>query len=178
MADDIQKAPPQQQAPQTQEQRLQSLLSNRPQSLKELIAALDDQSAERFGMHPLLRLPAFLIATAGITLPLGAYQGAKIAGLRYLAENSHRLPANVQGWYFYHKRKNYVMIFSSMKECARFTAAGLLFTSTLFGIEAALDGIRGQIDCLNTTAGASVVGLFYAKRCMFACLLTKFPDTY
>src|SRR5690348_16164592 len=37
----------------------------------------------------------------------GSYTGGQRSSLQYLAENAHRLPRTVQGWYFYHKRKNY-----------------------------------------------------------------------
>ncbi|KAK7203930.1 hypothetical protein BZA70DRAFT_291012 [Myxozyma melibiosi] len=123
-----------------------------------------DQPYSRFGVSPVLRIPGLLISSLFITIPLGAYRGANLSGLQFLAENSHRLPGNVQGWYFYHKRKNYVMMFNAMKMSFSFTVQGLAFTAGLFGIEAALDTARGQVDFLNTTAGAGFVGYLYARR--------------
>jgi len=36
---------------------------------------------------------------------IGLVRGSRAAGLRFLAENAHRPPTTVQGWYFYNKTK-------------------------------------------------------------------------
>ncbi|PSR74984.1 hypothetical protein PHLCEN_2v9398 [Hermanssonia centrifuga] len=50
----------------------------------------------------------------GITI--GLFRGSRAASLRFLAENVHRPPTTVQGWYFYNKTKNYRLIMGGLKE--------------------------------------------------------------
>ncbi|KAK9479818.1 hypothetical protein V1514DRAFT_273952, partial [Lipomyces japonicus] len=119
-------------------------------------------SSCRLSVPAEIRLPAVFLATTVYAVPTGLYQGGRIAGLRFLAENSHRLPSTVQGWYFYHKRKNYMVMKHAMTESVAYSTRTVSFMMGLFGIEALLDHARDQIDFLNTTAGASVVGLAYA----------------
>ncbi|EGO01717.1 hypothetical protein SERLA73DRAFT_28495, partial [Serpula lacrymans var. lacrymans S7.3] len=38
---------------------------------------------------------------------IGMVRGSRLAALRFLAENAHRPPTTVRGWYFYNKTKNY-----------------------------------------------------------------------
>ncbi|KAG9126830.1 hypothetical protein FRC07_001782 [Ceratobasidium sp. 392] len=51
--------------------------------------------------------------TAGVVL--GIARGARQASLRFLAENAHRRPTTVQGWYFYKKTKNYRVMWGALK---------------------------------------------------------------
>ncbi|GAB1524961.1 hypothetical protein RhiTH_008117 [Rhizoctonia solani] len=48
-------------------------------------------------------------------LILGLTRGARQASLRFLAENAHRRPTTVQGWYFYKKTKNYRVMWGALK---------------------------------------------------------------
>ncbi|TFY83935.1 hypothetical protein EWM64_g51 [Hericium alpestre] len=45
---------------------------------------------------------------------IGLVRGSRAAGLRFLAENAHRPPKTVKGWYFYNKTKNYKMILAGL----------------------------------------------------------------
>jgi hypothetical protein len=47
---------------------------------------------------------------------IGLFRGAGNAKLRYLAENTHKRPTTVRGWYFYNKTKNYQMMWAGLKE--------------------------------------------------------------
>ncbi|KAI0320694.1 hypothetical protein OF83DRAFT_1052629 [Amylostereum chailletii] len=53
---------------------------------------------------------AMLLGTA-----IGGVRGSREAGMRFLAENAHRPPKTVQGWYFYWKTKNYRMILGGLR---------------------------------------------------------------
>ncbi|CEL59415.1 hypothetical protein RSOLAG1IB_03348 [Rhizoctonia solani AG-1 IB] len=46
---------------------------------------------------------------------LGLTRGARQSSLRFLAENAHRRPTTVQGWYFYKKTKNYRVMWGGLK---------------------------------------------------------------
>ncbi|KAL1744397.1 hypothetical protein HDZ31DRAFT_38762 [Schizophyllum fasciatum] len=50
---------------------------------------------------------------------IGLRRGARHASLQYRAENAHRPPRTVGGWYFYHKTKNYRVILGALRQGGR-----------------------------------------------------------
>ncbi|KAI0677143.1 hypothetical protein C8Q78DRAFT_1073875 [Trametes maxima] len=46
---------------------------------------------------------------------IGLYRGSRTASLRFLAENAHRTPKTVRGWYLYNKTKNYRVLLGGLK---------------------------------------------------------------
>lgn len=122
---------------------------------------------QRFGIRPEARLLGIATGTALFGMFDGFYRGFTNSALVYLAENSHRLPRTVGGWYFYHKRKNYVCIkngiVSGFKFSTKLTAIGLSY----FGLEVFLDEARGQVDFLNTVVTTGAAAFAYAKYSMF-----------
>ncbi|KAH8105943.1 hypothetical protein BXZ70DRAFT_872790, partial [Cristinia sonorae] len=62
----------------------------------------------------------YLLPGAAITVgtTIGLFRGSRTASLRFLAENAHRPPTTVQGWYFYNKTKNYRVILGGLKGAA------------------------------------------------------------
>jgi len=85
-----------------------------PPKLLEGGAGLVKRERERH-VSPLV-LP---VMCASVGLALGAYRGGRMASLRFLAENAHRAPKTVKGWYFYNKTKNYRMMYGGLKEGAK-----------------------------------------------------------
>lgn len=69
----------------------------------------DGPSEGPYDVTPILHSRYFILpASAAIMGTLiGAVRGSRRASLRFLAENAHRPPTTVQGWYFYNKTKNY-----------------------------------------------------------------------
>lgn len=66
-------------------------------------------------MH--LPLSTLLVACAfGMGFVSGMMSGARRTALVFLAENAHRLPRTVQGWYFYNKTKYYRMILGGARQ--------------------------------------------------------------
>ncbi|SPO23183.1 uncharacterized protein UTRI_01861 [Ustilago trichophora] len=61
-------------------------------------------------ISPVLPSTAF-----GLGLISGVLTSGKRAGLVFMAENAHRLPDTVQGWYFYSKTKNYKVLLGAAK---------------------------------------------------------------
>ncbi|EJU06198.1 hypothetical protein DACRYDRAFT_92302 [Dacryopinax primogenitus] len=57
-------------------------------------------------------IPGLLFALGAMT---GCIRGGRMAGLRFAAENTHRAPTTMEGWYFYQKTKNYRVILGSIK---------------------------------------------------------------
>lgn len=120
---------------------------------------------QRFGMSPIPRVSLTVLAGLSYGFLSGFHGTFKAAGLQYLAQNAHRLPTTKGGWYFYHKRKNYVVLKAALgsgfKGAFKFGGGAGLY----FGSEAALDYLRGDdhIDFLSTTASATTLGLLYSS---------------
>ncbi|GAC96284.1 hypothetical protein PHSY_003864 [Pseudozyma hubeiensis SY62] len=71
----------------------------------------DDSTLRRMlSISPVLPSTAF-----GLGLVSGVLTFGRKAGLVFMAENAHRLPDTVQGWYFYSKTKNYKVLLGAAK---------------------------------------------------------------
>lgn len=70
-----------------------------------------------------LSIPGRVLAIPGLAFVVGAtigiVRGGRTTALRFLAENAHRPPRTVRGWYFYNKTKNYRVLLGGMKGAAR-----------------------------------------------------------
>ncbi|OBT65038.1 hypothetical protein VE03_05253 [Pseudogymnoascus sp. 23342-1-I1] len=96
---------------------------------------------------------------AGLTL--GGSHGFGTAGLRFRAENAHRLPRDPTGWYLYHKSKNYRMMLDGVREGFRMGGRVAVWTLLFLGTEEVWDGVRGRRDVGSTVvASATVAGAF------------------
>ncbi len=110
-----------------------------------------------------LRFPAATGAALITGLSLGLSHGSKISGLRFRAENSHRLPTTTTGWYLYHKSKNYHMMLGGIKEGLKMGSKIAFWGGGFFVVEEAIDRLRGTKDFVSTViAGLSVSGGFSA----------------
>lgn len=90
---------------------------------------------------------------------IGLVRGSRAAGLRFLAENAHRPPTTVQGWYFYKKTKNYKMMLGGLRKAGT-DAAKLGFTALAWVTFE--EGLRqvGQDDFREIGAGLGTAGIF------------------
>ncbi|GJE84118.1 hypothetical protein PsYK624_001930 [Phanerochaete sordida] len=82
-------------------------------------AAPDDESSNKPQQIHIHIPPRFyLLPGTAIILgtTIGLFRGSRRASLRFLAENVHRPPTTVQGWYLYQKTKNYRVILGGLKE--------------------------------------------------------------
>ena len=88
-----------------------------------------------------LLLATFTSFTCGSTL--GYLNTARLASLRFRAENAHRLPVSNPGWYLYHKSKNYYKLKHGITAGFRsgFYLAG--WASLFFLVEESMDVFRG-----------------------------------
>jgi hypothetical protein len=95
---------------------------------------------------------------------MGLSHGGRDAGLRFRAENAHRLPTSEKGWYFYHKSKNYHTLLGGTKEGGKMGAKLALWVGAFVTMEEAVDQWRGagkRKDFLSSmTAGLGTSGLF------------------
>lgn len=117
----------------------------------------DPLKNERFHLIPKDRIGAIATISGTLGAGVGMYEGVKLSSLRYLSENAHRLPRTVGGWYFYHKKKNYVMITSGCKQAVNTGLKYATGVSAFFILEAAIDEVRHTKDFLSTTAAGAFV---------------------
>ncbi|CEH15320.1 hypothetical protein CBOM_03641 [Ceraceosorus bombacis] len=80
---------------------------------------------------------AFLLGFAA-----GAYNNASKAGLVFMAENAHRRPDTVQGWFFYNKTKNYKVVLAAGKGGARTGLRLGLWTFAFLALEKGWRDVR------------------------------------
>lgn len=100
------------------------------------------------------------LSTTSAGLALGFLRGTRQTSLQFLAENAHRPPKTVEEWYFYHKSKNYRVLFGGLKasgrEGARLGAAGLAWV----GLEQAAKEVgHGVEEWREVVAGVGLAGL-------------------
>ena len=92
---------------------------------------------------------------------IGAVRGSRKEGLRFLAENAHRAPTTLQGWYFYNKTKNYRKILGGLREGGR---QGLKLSTTAVGWVTIEESIRrfghGLEEGAEIGAGVATGALF------------------
>lgn len=92
---------------------------------------------------------------------IGLFRGSRTASLRFLAENAHRPPTTVQGWYFYNKTKNYRVILGGLRGAG---ADALKLGTTAGGWVAIEEGCNrvGLDDFSEVAAGVGTAGVFSA----------------
>jgi len=115
---------------------------------------------------------AFIVGSA-----IGLVRGGRTASLRFLAENAHRPPKTVQGWYFYNKTKNYRVMLGGLKgaglEGSRLGAIALCYV----GLETAI-GLRSLKEIGAGVGTGAVFSIVYrlplniARRSMVLGLIT------
>jgi hypothetical protein len=107
------------------------------------------------------RLPMEASFSFVVGMALGLSHGSQSTGLRFRAENAHRLPTTPTGWYLYHKSKNYNMALGGVKEGFKMGGKVSFWTAAFFGVEEIFDRYRGTKDFINTViASLSVAGGF------------------
>lgn len=115
----------------------------------------------RLSLPTPIRISLATASSFALGLGLGLSHGSRTAGLRFRAENSHRLPKTPTGWYLYHKSKNYHMALEGVKEGLKMGLRLSAWVAAFFYIEDCWDEVRGQKDFVNTVmASLSVAGGF------------------
>ncbi|CAN6597735.1 hypothetical protein TRVA0_001S04742 [Trichomonascus vanleenenianus] len=129
------------------------------EELRAKIAAYNRN--QRLSIAPAPRIALAGMIGGGYGLINGFYRGFRHSALQYLAENAHRMPTTKGGWYFYHKRKNYVIIkdgiVTGVKRGTKYAALATMY----FGLEAYIDRMRGVIDAGSTIMASGIAGFAY-----------------
>lgn len=136
-------------------------------------SGLKTYAEERLSLPPGPRLFLFTVSSSLLTFVLGAISGGKKTSYQFLAENAHRLPTTHQGWYFYHKTKNYRVMYGGITSGFRYAGRTMIWTLLYAGTEAALDRVRGTIDAANSTAAAVATATMFSYRHGFSRQLTR-----
>ncbi|GMK57226.1 hypothetical protein CspeluHIS016_0400600 [Cutaneotrichosporon spelunceum] len=97
----------------------------------------EDDEADHPQKRYYITIPSTMLASTPMAMAIGFFlggrRGASKARLRFLAENAHRQPTTVQGWYFYTKTRNYRVFFAACKSGGQYSlglgAAALAFTT-------------------------------------------------
>ncbi|KAL9938307.1 hypothetical protein V8E36_002930 [Tilletia maclaganii] len=71
--------------------------------------------AEAAQWRPSYEVTRIPLTAMGIGFVSGCFSTASRASMVFMAENAHRQPETVQGWYFYNKTKNYKIILAAVK---------------------------------------------------------------
>ncbi|RDB23150.1 hypothetical protein Hypma_009590 [Hypsizygus marmoreus] len=101
----------------------------------------------------------YLVPGAAIIVgsAIGLLRGSQTASLRFLAENVHRPPTTVQGWYFYNKTKNYKVLYGGLKgaakEASKLTVVALGWVSIEEGLQRVGWGQFSEVGAALGTAG-------------------------
>ncbi len=142
-------------------------LNEHAANIPQVAMAQDDSSFahenQRFHINPIYRVSIILASASLIGGVAGTYDGTKKSSLQFLAENAHRLPTSMKGWYFYHKRKNYVLVRNGMIQGAKTSLKVTSYCGLFFGLEALIDHLKGGIDFTSTAISTTVVGWTYAR---------------
>jgi hypothetical protein len=110
-----------------------------------------------------LNIPPRYLTLVGGAVSIGAFlgmmRGSRVASLRFLAENAHRAPRTVRGWYLYHKTKNYRIMLGALKGGAR---EALKLGGLMLGWVAIEEGLErgGCGDVKEIGAGVGTAGAF------------------
>ena len=119
----------------------------------------DEQPAIRINIpHRYYVLPGAAVLT-GITI--GLFRGSRTASLRFLAENAHRTPKTVRGWYLYNKTKNYRVLLGGLKEAGSDATKLGLIAAAWVAIEEGCTSL-GLDDVREVAAGLGTGTLFGA----------------
>lgn len=122
----------------------------------------------RLSIPPFLRIPAAALTSFSIGMSLGLVHGSKTAGLRFRAENAHRLPTSTTGWYLYHKSKNYHLALGGVKEGIKVGARLGFLSTAMFCTENLFDVYRGTKDLFSTVMASLAVAGGFSFWSMFS----------
>jgi len=123
----------------------------------------------------LLLIPA---CAASFGFVSGLLTAGQRASLQFLAENAHRQPTTLQGWYFYNKTKNYRVALASVK--GALATAGRMggWTGAFVGLQEGFKRVTGWQEAQSGAASGTVLALAATTLCMssdfrlFVSLLT------
>ena len=119
----------------------------------------DDMANTKNSIHLAIPPRFYLVPGAAVVAGtvIGLMRGSQTASLQFLAENVHRPPTTVQGWYFYNKTKNYKVLLGGLKgagvEASKLVVVALGWVSIEEGLERVGLGQAKDVGAAVGTAG-------------------------
>jgi hypothetical protein len=104
-------------------------------------------------------------AALGAGAFIGFVRGSRESSLRFLAENVHRPPTTVQGWYFYNKTKNYRVILGGLKRGGRDGAALAATAAGWVAIEEGVKRLGGSWEAATEVVAGLGTGVIFSVLC-------------
>jgi hypothetical protein len=110
------------------------------------------------------RLVLYFTSSFTIFSIAGYHRIRRLAGYRFLAENSHRLPTSDRGWFEYHRVKSYRTTWEGIKGGARHGITGATCALVYGFVEEAWDQDvrKGKIDAGGSMVAGTASALAYA----------------
>jgi hypothetical protein len=110
--------------------------------------------------------PRILSVTGGgmlLGMAIGGVREARMAGMQFLAENAHRPPRTVRGWYLYSKTKNYRMLLAGLRGAG---VESLRLGTIALGFATAEEGLgRLGLDEVKEVGAGLSTGLLFSGMC-------------
>lgn len=131
-------------------------------------SSLADDSRSRNAIHITIANPTLLlipVCASTFGFVSGLLSTSQRVSLQFLAENAHRQPTTLQGWYFYNKTKNYKIALEGVKGGLKTAARLGLWTSAFVGLQEA--GVRSRV--LNSTQAGALAGTVMAVAASTLC---------
>ncbi|KAI9209064.1 uncharacterized protein BJ171DRAFT_595482 [Polychytrium aggregatum] len=104
----------------------------------------------------------------------GFYLGGRHRAMQFLAENAHRLPKTVGGWFFYHRYKNYEMTHAGFKEGFRYGFKFAAVSGAFCCLENAFEQATGREGWINSLAAGTVTSLGFSAAARLSLQYTKY----
>jgi hypothetical protein len=123
----------------------------------------DVEHSTKDSIHLTIPPRFYLVPGAAVIVgsAIGLMRGSQTASLRFLAENVHRPPTTVQGWYFYNKTKNYKVLLGGLKGAGAEGSKLAVVALGWVGIEEALERV-GWGEAKEVGAAVGTAGMFSA----------------
>jgi Tim17/Tim22/Tim23/Pmp24 family len=142
-----------------------------PPHIEDDVAVLQGQPSktifnpnERLSLAPPARIAIGIFGGLLGGMALGFMSGFQTAGLRFRAENAHRMPKSEKDWFFYHRSKSHYSVLAGMKASAKTGAVLALMTGIYLSLEEQFDHIRGgqSKDCVSSIMAGTMSGALYS----------------
>ncbi|QSL64278.1 hypothetical protein MERGE_000434 [Pneumocystis wakefieldiae] len=117
---------------------------------------------DRLNLPLVSRLILYTTVSSFISFTLGSIVGGKKSGLRFLAENAHRLPQTIQG----------CVMLGGIKMGLKYSIRTSFWVNIYLGIEYILDYLRKRIDAANTVLASVSTGLIFSFVHKFSYTMT------
>ena len=105
------------------------------------------------------------LCASSIGFVSGLLTASQRASLQFLAENAHRQPTTLQGWYFYNKTKNYRVALAGVQGGIRTAARLGGWTAAFVGLKEGCYQVTGWMETQNGAASGLAMAITASVLC-------------